>query len=48
MNDKTVGFLLIISIVVFFFVPYSQYHVNDIAKYAVIVIGLYGSFKLIG
>ena len=48
MNDKTVGVLLVVSIIVFFFVSYNAYNVHEIAKYCVIVFGLYGSFKLIG
>ena len=48
MSDKLVGVILVVSIIVYFFVGYTDYHVNEIARYAVIVFGLYGSFKLIG
>jgi len=48
MNDKTVGFILIISIILYFFVDYNMYHAKEIAKYMMIVFGLYASFKLVG
>ncbi len=47
MSNKTVGFILIIAIIVFFFVGYGGDLVHEISKYTLIVSGIYGGIKLV-
>lgn len=47
MNDKSVGIVLIVAIIVFFFTSFGGNLVHDIAKYGIIIFGVYGGIKLI-